>query len=312
MVLARGNRFSDDVVFLARDRLRVHDGLASTNERTREMARLLREGKSLAVFDAKDAAMNGIELTCGQHIAAKVGTMQYCTTRSMVPVLRNCFVYFEILVIPRPIGHLAPQPAMAALSIGLSTGEMPQNTLDLVGAWHGSVGLYNTGHIRMLGREFSPVDPAVASYTELSTVGCLVRLDDDSAIETWDGVVVSAHITFSVNGVVISPPVSTQSASDRSGPLPSALSVQMGLMGAELGDESMARNTMGTVLPSATLHLVVPAAEDLYPTVTLRSPATAVMCRFSAEDVTATELESIGAPAGSTVYAVDGSVIFDE
>jgi hypothetical protein len=58
-----------------------------------------------------------------------------------------------------------------------------------------------------------------------------------------------------------------------------------------------------------SLLLLVPAAEDLYPTVTLHSPVSAVMCRFSAEDVAALSRESIGAPPDVTVYAVDGSVI---
>ena len=65
-VLRRGSRFADDVVFLARDQLRVHDGLESSNERTREMAQALTHGKRLAVFDADDACA-GIDLSCGQH-----------------------------------------------------------------------------------------------------------------------------------------------------------------------------------------------------------------------------------------------------
>jgi hypothetical protein len=65
-VLKRGSRFADDVVFLARDQLRVHDGLESSNERTREMAQALTQGKRLAVFDADDASA-GIDLSCGQH-----------------------------------------------------------------------------------------------------------------------------------------------------------------------------------------------------------------------------------------------------
>ena len=65
-VLKTGNRFADDVVFLARDQLRVHDGLESSNERTREMAQALTRGKRLAVFDADDASV-GIDLSCGQH-----------------------------------------------------------------------------------------------------------------------------------------------------------------------------------------------------------------------------------------------------
>jgi hypothetical protein len=65
-VLKTGSRFADDVVFLARDQLRVHDGLESSNERTREMAQALTRGKRLAVFDADDASA-GIDLSCGQH-----------------------------------------------------------------------------------------------------------------------------------------------------------------------------------------------------------------------------------------------------
>ena len=62
LVMARGGRFADDVLFLARDRLRLHDSMESSNEKTREMAKALREGKRLAVFNARDTS-NGIELT---------------------------------------------------------------------------------------------------------------------------------------------------------------------------------------------------------------------------------------------------------
>lgn len=41
MVLARGSQFADDVVFLARDRLRIHDALESGNERTREVGKII-------------------------------------------------------------------------------------------------------------------------------------------------------------------------------------------------------------------------------------------------------------------------------
>jgi hypothetical protein len=36
------------------------------------------------------------------------------------------------------------------------------------------------------------------------------------------------------------------------------------------------------------------------------------MCRFSAGDIMASTREAIGAPAGVTIFAVDGSVIIDE
>jgi hypothetical protein len=62
MVMARGGRFADDVVYMARDCLRLHDGLESENEKTREMSKLLREGKRLAVFSAEGIS-SGVELS---------------------------------------------------------------------------------------------------------------------------------------------------------------------------------------------------------------------------------------------------------
>ena len=62
VVMARGSRFTDDVVYLARDRLRLHAGNDSENEKTRGMAKLLREGKRLAVFNANDLS-SGVELS---------------------------------------------------------------------------------------------------------------------------------------------------------------------------------------------------------------------------------------------------------
>lgn len=301
MVLARGTRFADDVVFLARDQLRVHDALDSQNERTREMAVALTHGKRLAVFDAEDASA-GIDLSCGQHVATKAGNMLYCSTRSMVPILRNCFVYFEMTVLPRPGGnqHLIPQASMATLSIGLSTKEMPPNTL--VGAWKGSVGLCTTGQMLTAGQWCSPVDPTMSSYGDRATVGCLVCLDDGSAFETWDGVMVTAAVTFNVNERIVSPPVST---------LPMGAAGLVG-PGATLDPQTPRAPTGGPAPPSFTLPLLVPTEEELYPTVTLHSPGTSVMCRFSAGDVIGTSRNVIGAPPGVTIYAVDGSVILDQ
>jgi hypothetical protein len=305
MVIAQRSQLSDDVVFLARDRLRVHDGLGSDNARTRERSQALEENKRLAIFACdKDS---GIELTCGKHIATKGGDMYYASARSMVAVLRNCFVYFEFTVLPR-LGS----PAMATLAIGLSTEEMPPNTL--VGAWQSSVGLCTTGQILMAGQWCSPADPAKFSYGIGSTVGCLVCMDDDKAYETWDGVMIKASIRLNVNGVMVSPPVSTLPMSGVPGSLPMSSSV---LPGGFIGRSNSASTNGGNHpgrldIPATTLTLLVPSTEDLYPTVTLQSPATSVVCRFSSEDVMATTREMMGAPPGAAVYAIDGSVILND
>lgn len=306
MVIAQRSQLSDDVVFLARDRLRVHDGLGSENPRTRERSQALEEAKRLAIFACdKDS---GIELTCGKHIATKGGDMYYASARSMVAVLRNCFVYFEFTVLPR-LGS----PTMATLAIGLSTEEMPPNTL--VGAWQSSVGLCTTGQILMAGQWCSPADPAKFSYGIGSTVGCLVCMDDDKAYETWDGVMIKASIRLNVNGVMVSPPVSTLPMSGVPGSLPMSSSVLPvgGFIGRSNSTSTTGGNQPGRLdIPATTLTLLVPSTEDLYPTVTLQSPATSVVCRFSSEDVMATTRDMIGAPPGAAVYAIDGSVILND
>jgi len=290
-VLKRGSRFADDVVFLARDQLRVYDGLESSNERTREMAQALTQGKRLAVFDAADCS--GIDLSCGQHVATKVGNILYCSSRSMVPILRNCFVYFEMTVLGRSGGVL--QTSMATLSFGLSTKEMPSTTL--VGVWKGSVGLCTTGQILISGQWCSlGPDPTISPFGDRETVGCLVCLDDNSAFETWDGVMITATVTFNINGRIVSPRV------------PSAP-----ISGPDQGSFASTQTNVPIedVPPLFTLPLLVPAEEELYPTLTLHSPGTSVMCRFSAGDITARSRDAIGAPKNVTVYAVDGSIVFN-
>lgn len=291
-VLKSGSRFADDVVFLARDQLRVHDGLESSDETTREMAKALTQGKRLAVFDADDASA-GIDLSCGQHVATKVGNLLYCSTRSMVPILRNCFVYFEMTVLGTSGAGFLPQPGMATLSFGLSTKEMPPNTL--VGAWKGSVGLCTTGQILISGQWYSPgPNTTICPVGDRETVGCLVCLDDSSSFETWDGYHITATVSFNINGRIVSPHVSCFSTPgiDHNTPLP-------------LSDAPTE-----SIPESFSLPLLVPLEEELYPTLTLHSPGTSVMCRFSAEDIKARSRDEIGAPPNVAVYAVDGSLVF--
>jgi hypothetical protein len=81
---------------------------------------------------------------------------------------------------------------------------------------------------------------------------------------------------------------------------------------AATANEDVESETGTEQISDSTLSLVAPKAQELFPTVTLHSPATCVMCRFSADDLLATSRKEIGAPNGVIVYAVDGSVILDE
>lgn len=305
LVIAQRSQFSDDVVFIARDRLRIHDGLKSEDERTRERSRALEVEKRLAVFACKDLSC-GIDLTCGRHIATKVGHMYYASTRSMIPILRSCFVYFEFTVLPQTVHNSLIPGHAATLAIGLSTEEMPPNTL--VGAWQGSVGLCTTGQILMAGQWCSPANPLMSAYVAGSTVGCLVYLDDESAFETWDGVMVKAVVRFNVNGVTVAQPVSTLPMTGSPATQPSVVLSPPHMTGGR----ELSGATISALDPtrSTALNLLVPAIEDLYPTVTIQSSGTAVVCRFSTEDIAANSRASMGALDGVAVYAVDGSVIF--
>jgi hypothetical protein len=175
----------------------------------------------------------------------------------------------------------------------------------------------------MAGQWCSPADPAKFSYGEGSTVGCLVCLDDEMPFETWDGVMVKASIRLTVNGTMVSPPVSTLPMSGAPGSLQSSSSALLAgrstartNSAAIVSDERAPTSPLSSPgrleMPSSTLTLLVPLTEDLYPTVTLQSPGTSVVCRFSSEDVMASTREMIGAPPGVVVYAIDGSVILKD
>jgi len=161
------------------------------------------------------------------------------------------------------------------------------------------------------GQWCSPVDLSQSCYGDGATVGCLVSLDDGSAFETWDGVMVTALVTFTVNGVTITQPNSKPPMPGSFGQPPSAKKPRDEKDVQLAGETQSDSKAHDAKMAATSLPLLVPAAEDLYPTITLHSPATAVMCRFSAEDIIAVSRDSIGAPESVAVYAVDGSVIFN-
>lgn len=289
-------QFTENVVFLARDQLRVERGVIDQNLQTRAMAKALIDGSRLAVFDATCVGY-GIVLSCGQHIATKVGNELYSSARSMIPVMRNTYVYFEISVSPSMIRNdpnssgMHPVVDTATLLVGLSTLEMPLDTL--VGAYPGTVGLCSSGQILQSGQWRSLSNTEDSCYGSSSTVGCLVYLDDSSAYETSDGPHVTVDVTFNINGVIVPP----YSSSSNDATTSSLSAMQEG-------------SSDGCIEP--TLSLIAPKAHELFPTVTLHSSRTSVMCRFNSEDLLATSRTEIGAQPGVVVYAVDGSVILDE
>ncbi|CAN0446722.1 unnamed protein product, partial [Ascophyllum nodosum] len=204
-VMARTSRFSDDILFLARDQLRLGENLKpGVDKTTRATADFLLGQRRLAVLDGNDASED-IILTCGQHRATKVGRSLYSSARAMVPVLRNRYVYFQASC--DRDGALPP-----SVVIGLSTPEMPLSTL--VGAFSNSIGLCSTGQVIMSSRRYGAPGEYALSKAGVSTVGVLVYLDGSRSFRSWDGDMVKALVCFSVdgrlvrvaNGLVRSPP----------------------------------------------------------------------------------------------------------
>ncbi|CAM9396168.1 unnamed protein product [Ectocarpus sp. 12 AP-2014] len=441
-VMARTSQFSDDVLFLARDHLRLGENLKpGVDETTRATADFLRRQQRLAVLDGNDAC-EGIVLTCGHHRATKVGPSLYSSARAMVPVLRNRHVYFQVSCVRE--GPLAP-----SIGVGLSTPEMPLSTL--VGAFSNSVGFCSTGQILMSSRWYGePGEFAMRKAGMMTTVGVLVYLDGSRPFRSWDGDMVRALVSFSVDGRLVR--VATAPAGPAQAPLPAAggggggggvppaailllrqkqqqqqqqqqppplvygpqppqqhpglmspvvalpppqlqqasatlaasaaayaaagpggggggVHVQQecgveaclsppppppgcppveevapwevaaagaaaaaaatsgarlikkgggGGTGADSGTAAPALGIGGgggTMLPpavpetSAALGLALPKDRDLFPTVTIHSPNTEVLCRFCAEDLLGVTRENMGAPPGAPVYALDGSLI---
>ncbi len=297
MAMIHSSIMSDDVVYLARARLRLDEHLTSKDTTTRVTADFLKRQSQLAVLNPCGTAGN-IALSCGQHCATKIGPALYSSIRTMVPVLRNRYVFCQFSITAR-------ESCSASLSIGLSTSDMPENAL--VGAWKYSVGLSSTGQILLSSRWHSC--ESTKEFGVGSTVGLLVFVDDSTVYQSWDGEKVTAYCMFYVDGegvgVMVGP---TEVHELRKSHLP-LYCMDMDVTPAAGG----AMEGSGAV---GCIELGLPGNTDVYPTLTLQSPFTQVQCRFCSADLVLprppnakTARESIGAPLGVAVYGLDGSVV---
>lgn len=125
------------VMFAARDRLRLEAQSVSRDEYSRMLAKEARSSGQYAVFDPHQSS-SGVQLSCGNHCATKVGKGLCCCCRSMMPVRPNAYVYFEFSV-------MVSSAQTPTLGIGLSPKDCPTNVM--VGSWPCSQGLYNDGQM---------------------------------------------------------------------------------------------------------------------------------------------------------------------
>jgi hypothetical protein len=98
---------------------------ASVDEFSRKVAKNAQNSGQHAVFDPAQSS-NGIVLSCGNHCALKVGTGLCSSTRTMVSVPQNRYVYLEFSI-------TAANETTPSIAIGLSPPDCPLNVT--VGSW---------------------------------------------------------------------------------------------------------------------------------------------------------------------------------
>ena len=157
-------------MFAARDRLRIEAQSASRDEYSRRAAMEAQTSGAMAVFDPRQTS-DGLALTCGNHCALKVGRALCCSTRSMIPVRPNTFVYLEFSV-------TAQSGQVPSLALGLAPPDCPLNVM--VGSWPASIGLHSDGQLLIGSRWF---DARGSSIEAGSTIGILVFLPGGSGHE---------------------------------------------------------------------------------------------------------------------------------
>lgn len=194
--LIYGNYF-DDVLYQARDKLRLQRAVSLTGETNRQIPRF-----------NKSECDQEVHLTCGRNCAVKEGPGMYRSVRGTVPILRNRHVYFEMKLssdaLPVPLNGIVPDENVNAC-IGIAPRSMPLNTL--VGTARNSIGFTSAGHVLVSGlyRRLVTVESGFACP---STIGVLVYITDkrksDRDLDTYHAVgMARADVQFSVNGVPV-------------------------------------------------------------------------------------------------------------
>ena len=296
-VLADYSSFTEDILFRARDELRVdyeHD------YRPR-----------LATFNPNDSH-DEIKLSCGSHCASKEGTGLYRSVRAALPIPEGVLVYFEMNIMEGAARHRdsvssiefaddvnGTEDAEDELSVcvGLSMRSVPLNAL--VGSVGHSISFHSSGHL-LQGSVWSPAvlapTPSSASASAAtcssdttspkdaprskssnqestasaafgcgSTIGVCVRLHDSHKKGMW---LVKPH--FFIDGRLVRP------AGDAASP--------------------------------AEMH--IPWGAEIFPTLSLYTPRVRVFGHFAAGDVLYAQRKYLSPVAGcEPVFSLDGGIL---
>lgn len=311
-IMSRTEEKTNTLMFVARDILRLEAQSASVDEYSRKVAKHAKSSGQHAVFDPTQSS-SGIVLSCGNHCALKVGKGLCSSTRTMVSIPQNRYVYLEFSI-------TAANETIPSIAIGLSPPDCPLNVT--VGSWAQSVGLFNDKHLLISSRWFeAPI--TTATITAGSTLGMLVYYPGPtvlpSAVAVNNEGVFTKLLQYVVSDAVpvvdseqdqeqgeegdISDAATRNQLTSIESSYPSSLIVKFNINGVLLDFLSP---TMTAISDITRLNA------PLYPTVSIISEGTKVWCRLCEADIIYRNHDLIGAPSGAKVYALDGSLLIDD
>lgn len=295
-----------NVMFGARDLLRLEAQSVSRDEYSRMVAKETQKSGHLAVFDPEQSS-NMLALTCANHCVMKVGQGLCGSSRSMIPLRYNSYVYFEFTV------TLSGAQQHPQLGIGLTPPDCPLNVM--VGSWPRSVGLYFDGQVLIDSQWYQSRNPE--RIVAGSVVGVLAYLpsSENYVRNSFPGTRIAKEDS---KPELTLPAVSSPSSHDSS-----SNSIDHG--GNAINRP--ASESQPTLLLNFNINgvpMVFPAEayqamQDLslldapfHPTVSLFSEDTRVWCRFCEADIVYKDRQHIKAPAGVRVYCLDGTLLLSE
>lgn len=285
-------------IFSARDVLRMELLSASNDEYSRRTAVEARTSKKMAIYDPKQTS-DGLTLTCGNHCLMKAGKGLCYTSRSMLSIKEDAYVYYEFSV-------TASNKQVPVLALGLSTPDTALSTM--AGSSRMSFGVHSDGRV-LIGSKWYSVSNATP-LTAGSTVGFLVYISSSDA-----GLAAAPrskagfdspereHASAPSHSLSFSPERGT--GSKVSGLYPNRRRenlLTVNVNGTALELDERASEAVEEMLRSSGAQSIA-----LYPTVSLMSPNVRVWCRFSDADILHRKASAIGAPDGAKVYGLDGS-----
>lgn len=116
-VITRSAERTDNVVFAARDSLRLQVQSCSQDPFSRSAAAKAKHHHQFAVFDSTNTS-DGLALTCGNHCVMKVGGAVCGSTRAMMPISEGQYVYLEYSI-------MTSANQLPSLALGFSTPDCP-------------------------------------------------------------------------------------------------------------------------------------------------------------------------------------------